>query len=90
MWPSFSCGDWGLLSGCGAQASRCGGFSVAMCGLSHTAAGRILLDQALNLADEHWQMNSQLLDHQGSPTPGFRDCEQGKKTLSPQRMSYFN
>ena len=67
MWPSFSCGDWGLLSGCGAQASRCGGFSVAMCGLSHTAAGRILLDQALNLADEHWQMNSQLLDHQGSP-----------------------
>ena len=32
----------------------------------------------------------QPLDHQGSPTPGFRDCEQGKKTLSPQRMSYFN
>ena len=34
--------------------------------------------------------DSQLLDQQGSPTPGFRDCEQGKKTLSPQRMSYFN
>ena len=67
MWVPFSCGDWGLLSGCAEQASHCGGFSVAMCGLSHTEACRILLDQAPNLCLQHWQVNSQLLDHQGSP-----------------------
>ena len=48
MWARFSCGDWRLLSGCAEQASHCGGFSVAMCGLSHSEARRILLDQAPN------------------------------------------
>ena len=27
VWVFSSCGNWGLLSGCGAQASRCGDFS---------------------------------------------------------------
>ena len=27
MWAFSSCGGWGLLSSCGAQASHCGGFS---------------------------------------------------------------
>ena len=39
MQPFSSCGEWGLLSSCGAQASHCGGFSC--CGaqaLEHVAS----------------------------------------------------
>ena len=27
VWPFSSCGEWGLLSSCGTQASHCGGCS---------------------------------------------------------------
>ena len=38
-----SCGEWGLLSRCGAWVSRCGGFSCLELGLQGTRAQQLWL-----------------------------------------------
>ena len=70
----------GLPSSLGPQASRCGGFShgaralgvrasvLATHGLGCSVAGSIFLDQGLNPCPLQWQADSQLLDHQESPS----------------------
>ena len=78
-----SCGEQGPLSGRGARASHCSGFSCCgaqalgctgfgSCGhglrvLSCSMAGGTFLDQRLNTHLLHWQADSLLLSHQGSP-----------------------
>ena len=78
-----SCGEQGPLSGRGARASHCSGFSCCgaqalgcagfgSCGhglrvLSCSMAGGTFLDQQLNTHLLHWQADSLLLSHQGSP-----------------------
>ena len=60
-----SCGEWGLLSGCGAQASlvarlrlwSAGSVAVAP-SLSCSEACEIFLDQESNLCPLHWQAGS--------------------------------
>ena len=79
-WAFSSCGKWGLLFCCGAQASHCRGFSccgaralgtrasvVVAHGLSCSVACGIFLDQGLNPFPMHWQADSQPLRHQASP-----------------------
>ena len=68
-----SCSEQGLLSGCGAQASHCTGFSCCRAGavgvrasvdvvheLSYPKACAISLDQGLNLCPLCWQVDSSL------------------------------
>ena len=71
-WRLFStCGEWGILSSCDAQALRCGGFSCcearavvhtgfSSCGawLSCSRACGIFLDQGSNLCLLHWQAHA--------------------------------
>ena len=70
---------WGLLSSC-VWVSHCSGFSccgaqalgnvgsvVVVDELSCPAAFEIFLNQGLNLYPLHWEMDSQPLNHQGSP-----------------------
>ena len=74
-----SCGEWCLLSSCGARASHCSGFSrggawalahvgsvAVVLGLSCSTACGIFPDQGLNLCLLHWQADSLPLSHQGS------------------------
>ena len=80
-----SCGERGLLSSCGAQASHRGGLSCcrahapgprASAAVRHwlccLAACRIILDQGSNLHPLDWQADSYPLYHQGSPPPTLR------------------
>ena len=75
-----SCGEPGLHSNCSTPASHCGGFSyckawalgspasiVGAHRLSRSAVCGIFLDQGSNLCPLHQQVDSQPLDHQGSP-----------------------
>ena len=63
---SFSCHRWGLLSGCGVQASLCCWAWMVVCegsvvvthGLSCSIAHGIFLDYRLNLCSLHWLMDS--------------------------------
>ena len=70
-WAFSGCGQWGLLSGWGAQASHCVGFSRAMPrtgsrvssvvvarGFSCLMICGIFLDQGLNQWPLHWQADS--------------------------------
>ena len=80
VWAFSSCSKPGQLSSCSAQASHCSGFSccraqalgawaslaVAL-GLSCFTACWIFQDQESNLCPLHWSVDSQALDHQGSP-----------------------
>ena len=98
--PFSSCGEWGLLSSCGTQASHCGALSccrarapgagaavaaahgsvsaapglwstgsvVGAHGLICSSACGVFLDQGLNSYLLHWQEDSLLLSHKGSPT----------------------
>ena len=79
-----SCGEWGLLSSCSAWAYYCSDFfccrawalghegSVAVTHeLISSAARGILPDQGSHLCPLHWQLDSQQLIHQGSPSPSF-------------------
>ena len=73
---SLGCGEWVLLLGCkgvslrwllllqsiGSRAS-----AVAVHGLSCSEACGLLPDQGSNSTLLHWQVDSQPLDHQGSP-----------------------
>ena len=70
-----SCNEWGLLSGCSAQASLCGGFScgawapdtqasvVVALGLSCSMACGIFPDQGSNPHLLHWQVDLQVDSH---------------------------
>ena len=75
-----SCGERGLLSSCCAPTSRCGSFSCCKawalgCHVSVVGAHRlscptacgIFQDQGSNPCSLHWQADSELRDHQGSP-----------------------
>ena len=77
------CSIYGVLGPChSAWASHCGGFSccraqasgwgasvVAVYGLSCSAACGILPDQGPNPRTRHWQVDSEPVNHQGSPIP---------------------
>ena len=76
----FTCNKWRLFSSCRVWASHCGGFSccrlqaleclgsvVVAHGFSCPLACGIFPDQGSNLCPLHQQVDSQLLDHQGSP-----------------------
>ena len=78
------CGKQGLLPSCSAQASHCGRFSccgewalgtqasvAALHRLRCSEAYEILPDQEWNRCLLHWQADSSLLDHQGSPKNGL-------------------
>ena len=64
---------------CGTQASHCGGLSCGAQTLGAQASGvvahwlswsmacGIYRDQGLNLHPQHWEVNSYLLHHEGSP-----------------------
>ena len=80
----FSCGEWGLLSSCGGQASHRTGFSccraqalgiqasvVVARGRSGPGACGIFLDQGSNQYPLHWQVVFYPLNHQGSPIGYF-------------------
>lgn len=71
VWALSSCDEWVLLSSCGAQASRCSGFTacefqwlqrmgsaVVAHGLTCLVARGIFLDQGWDLCPLHWQANS--------------------------------
>ena len=73
--------EWGLLSSCGALASPCGSFScggaqalgpqasvVVVHGLGCSEACEIFPDQESKSCLLHWQADSLLLSHQGSPS----------------------
>ena len=79
-----SCGEWGLLCSCSAWAYYCRDFFccrawtvghessvVVTHGLISPAACGILPDQGSNLCPLRWQVDSQQLIHQGSPSPLF-------------------
>ena len=55
---------------------------VAACRLTCPTACGILPDQGLNLCPLHWQVNSQSLNHQGSPVERFLN----HKCTSPQKL----
>ena len=79
LWVFPSCGERGLLSSCGLQASQGSDFScfrapalklssvVVVRGLSCPAAGEIFPDYGLNPYPLHCETDSQPLDHQGNP-----------------------
>ena len=79
-----SCGEWGLLSSCSAWAYYCSDFFCCRAwALGHegsvvvthelisSAACGIPPDQGSHLCPLHWQVDSQQLIHQGSPSPSF-------------------
>ena len=79
-WAFFSsCGDWWLLSVCGAWASHYSGFSccrmwalvlrLSSCGAQAQLplTSGILTDQGSNLGALHWHEDSQSLGHKGGP-----------------------
>ena len=74
-----SCHEQVLVSSCGEQVSRCGGLSRGVWALegglsscdprfSCLAACGIFPEQRLNPCPLHWQVGSEPLDHQGSPS----------------------
>ena len=83
VWAFFSCGSWGLPC-CSAWTSHCSGFSsfgaqalgllgsvAVVQGLGcHTACG-IFLEPEWNPCPQHWQVDSQPLDHHRSPALDF-------------------
>ena len=83
------CGDWGLLSSCGAQASHCDGFSCCratgsrVLGLRCSTARGVFPDQGLNLCLLHWQADSLPLSHQGSPKYQFLTHKKVKRFFAP-------
>ena len=82
-----SCGEQGLLSGRGAWAAHCGGFSqggaqalgtwasvVVVHRFQLPAASRISPDQGSNPCLLHWQVDSHLRHHQGNLMSVFQYC----------------
>ena len=64
------------LISCGSQALE---YGINSCGarLSCSVACGIFLDQGLNLCPLHWQADSYLLRHEGSPPDCFLDPGEG-------------
>ena len=78
-------------------SSRRAGSVVVAHGSSCSAACGIFPDQGLNLCPLHWQADSQLLRHQGSPlpfllTPVCKNCLSPEEPLKRPRLGclYFS
>ena len=63
------CCVWGLLSGCGTQASRCDAFFYCWAPARGCSGVAALLEQGANVCPLHWQAGSLPLNHQGGPEP---------------------